>query len=117
MRPGALAGATRNPSWCARIAILCAAKCCFVPFLRVHNVSMEKPTGRAKSANMRDDYVELRLGSFEKRTLQDAAKLAGMPTSTWVRARLRQAAIKEPEDAAMPIAFLKQMSQGEVSAE
>ena len=74
---------------------------------------MNKPRGRPKSAERRDDYLELRLGSLEKRAFQDAAKLAGLPTSTWVRARLRQAAIKELEEAALPIAFLKQMSESE----
>lgn len=61
--------------------------------------------------------MELRLGSLEKRAFQDAAKLAGLPTSTWVRAKLRQAAIKELEEAAMPIAFLKEMARDEEVAQ
>jgi hypothetical protein len=58
----------------------------------------------------RDDYLDIRLGALEKQAFRDAAKLAGLPTSAWVRERLRRAAVRELEEAAMPIAFLKEMS-------
>jgi hypothetical protein len=49
----------------------------------------------------------------EKQTFKDASGVAGIGLSTWVRERLRQAAIRELESAAMPIAFLKQLPQNE----
>lgn len=63
--------------------------------------------GRPQKKVTRDDYLELRLGVLEKQAFRDAAKLAGLPLSTWVRERLRRAAIRELEEVAHPIAFLK----------
>jgi len=41
---------------------------------------------------------------------KDAATLAGMAVSVWVRERLRRAARKELEDADKPVAFLGRLS-------
>ena len=67
-------------------------------------------TGRPKSAGRKGDYLDIRLGTAEKEAFRDAAALAGLPVSAWARERLRRAAVKELEEAAMPIAFLKGLS-------
>jgi uncharacterized protein (DUF1778 family) len=72
-----------------------------------YNVNMRK-SGRPKNlpGSTKDDYLELRLDAAEKRAFKDAASLAGMALSVWVRERLRKASRKELEDAARPVAFL-----------
>ena len=64
--------------------------------------------GRPKSpkGTTKQDYMELRLDTAEKQAFWDAANLAGMALSVWVRERLRKAARKELEDAEKPVAFL-----------
>jgi predicted HicB family RNase H-like nuclease len=52
----------------------------------------------------------VRLETTEKEAFLDAAEIAGIPLSTWVRERLRQVAISELRAAAQPIAFLKHLS-------
>ena len=71
---------------------------------------MKKRRGRPKAVTTRNDYLEIRVGTLEKQTFRDAAKLSGLPISSWVRERLRRAAVRELEEAALPIAFLKEMS-------
>ena len=56
---------------------------------------------------MKTDLVKMRLSLAEKVTFQEAANLAGIPLSAWMRERLRRAAVRELEDASMPIAFLQ----------
>jgi len=60
-----------------------------------------KPKGAGK-----EEYMELRLDAAEKQAFWDAAELAGMALSVWVRERLRRAARKELEEANRPVAFL-----------
>jgi uncharacterized protein (DUF1778 family) len=52
------------------------------------------------------DYLEVRLDADEKQAFRDAAELAGIGLSTWVRERLRLVARKELEQAGRTIAFL-----------
>lgn len=59
-------------------------------------------SGRAKS-----ESILLRLSLAEKQGFADAATLAGVPLTVWMRERLRLVATKELEDAARPIAFLE----------
>jgi hypothetical protein len=66
--------------------------------------------GRPKKNETREYRLEIKLIKSEKQTFRDAANLAGIPTSVWVRERLRHAAIKELEDAALPIALLNNKS-------
>jgi len=63
------------------------------------------------STDRMDDVLHLRLQPLEKKAFTDAASLAGLELSGWVRERLRRAAIRELEEVAMPIAFLKAMAQ------
>lgn len=54
----------------------------------------------------REDRMELRLTDEEKESFREAAELAGMPLSAWVRTRLRQAARGELEGFGRPVRFL-----------
>jgi hypothetical protein len=56
----------------------------------------------------------VRLESTEKEAFQDAAALADVSLSTWVREQLRQVAIRELQSAAQPVAFLKHVSHNEL---
>lgn len=56
---------------------------------------------------MKTEILEVRLKPDEKRTFRDAAELAGIPLSSWVRERLRKAAVRELQDASRPIPFLE----------
>lgn len=56
---------------------------------------------------MRTDSIEIRVQPEEKAAFRDAAALAGIPLSAWIRERLRRVAIRELEDASRPIPFLK----------
>jgi uncharacterized protein (DUF1778 family) len=63
-------------------------------------------------ARLKADRLELRIGALEKEAFKRAADLAGIPVSTWVRERLRRAAIRELEEAAQPIPFLQNVTVG-----
>jgi hypothetical protein len=52
------------------------------------------------------DYLDIRLETAEKQAFRDAAELAGLDLSAWVRERLRTTARKELEGAGRPVAFL-----------
>jgi len=56
---------------------------------------------------LRRESLLVRLETTEKKAFQDAANLAGVPLSTWVRERLRTVALKELDKASRPIAFLR----------
>lgn len=56
---------------------------------------------------MKTDLIQLRLLPEEKQAFQEAAELAGIPLSAWVRERLRRAARIELMDADQPVAFLR----------
>ena len=63
-------------------------------------------TGRPKQATRRTEYLELRLTEHEKRAFTEAATIAGITVSTWVRERLRRAVIRELEEAGRPAMLL-----------
>lgn len=56
------------------------------------------------------DYLDIRLETAEKQAFKDAADLAGLDLSAWVRERLRAAARKELENAGQPVAFLARLA-------
>lgn len=56
---------------------------------------------------LQSESLLVRLGANEKEAFKEAAQLAGMPLSAWVRERLRQMAVKELHKAARPIPFLR----------
>ena len=52
------------------------------------------------------EVLQIRLTKAEKQGIAEAAELAGIPLSAWVRERLRRMAVRELEEASRPIAFL-----------
>jgi uncharacterized protein (DUF1778 family) len=60
-----------------------------------------------KKDRARVGRLGLRLQPDEKQAFEQAAELAGVPLSAWIRERLRKAARRELEDANRPIPFLK----------
>jgi hypothetical protein len=60
-----------------------------------------KPPDRVKV-----DYLEIRVEAAEKQGFRDAADLAGLDLSSWVRERLRVTARKELEAAGKSVAFM-----------
>jgi hypothetical protein len=61
-----------------------------------------------KPDELRSEDLLVKLKADEKEAFRDAAQLAGLPLSAWVRERLRRVAIRELEEAARPVPFLKQ---------
>ena len=55
---------------------------------------------------MKTQDVRLRVSPDEKRAFQDAASLAGIPLSAWIRERLRLAAIRELEGMGQQVPFI-----------
>jgi len=51
--------------------------------------------------------LQIRLTETEKHGFQAAADLAGIPLSSWVRERLRLAAIRDLESAGQKIPFIE----------
>ena len=56
--------------------------------------------------SVKAEYLDIRIGTWEKQAFRDAANLAGLDLSAWVRERLRVAARKELESGNLPVAFL-----------
>lgn len=54
--------------------------------------------------------LQIRLTDEEKQGFQAAANLAGIPMSSWVRERLRLAAIRDLESAGQKIPFVAPVS-------
>jgi len=61
----------------------------------------KKPPGKGKTAKKLLRMSDAELASFEA-----AADLSGLPTSSWMRQRLRAAARAELEEASQPVPFL-----------
>jgi hypothetical protein len=56
---------------------------------------------------MKTELLQIRLLPEEKAAFQEAADLAGIPVSAWVRERLRRVARVELVDANKAVPFLK----------
>lgn len=56
---------------------------------------------------LRNENLLVRLEPDEKEAFKDAASLAGISLSSWVRERLRRVAIRELGEAARPIPFIR----------
>ena len=50
--------------------------------------------------------MQLRIDDSEKEGFEKAAALSGLSLSAWARERLRKAAVRELEEASMPIPFI-----------
>ncbi|HEX5760821.1 MAG TPA: hypothetical protein VF121_16650 [Thermoanaerobaculia bacterium] len=53
------------------------------------------------------EMLKFRVDLNEKRTFTEAADVAGLALSAWMRRELRRAAVRELEDASRPIRFLE----------
>jgi len=62
----------------------------------------------------KEQVLQIRLTEAEKRGFSAAADLAGIPLSSWVRERLRLAAIRDLESAGQKIPFVKPIHLGGV---
>jgi hypothetical protein len=73
--------------------------------------TQKRRRGRPKKSSheLQTEYLDVRLALAEKQAFKEAAGLAGLPVSAWVRERLRQAAIRELEAAGIPVAFLQHL--------
>lgn len=56
---------------------------------------------------MKTESIEIRVQSEEKAAFKEAADIAGLPLSAWIRERLRRITIRELEEAGKPILFLR----------
>ncbi len=82
----------------------------FCPYDTFMKTTPRSGRPRKPAETVKGEYIEVRLGADEKKAFQDAADLAGMALSVWVRQRLRKASQKELVDADMPVAFLERLS-------
>ena len=64
---------------------------------------------------MKTESVEVRMQSTEKQAFREAAQLAGIPLSAWIRERLRRTAIRELGEAGKQVAFLQAQAHGDHS--
>jgi predicted HicB family RNase H-like nuclease len=71
---------------------------CYISDMASRRKQPSKGSGRRKA-----DVMQVRVGDSEKQTFEAAAALAGIGLSSWVRERLRQAAIRELEAAGQNI--------------
>lgn len=63
----------------------------------------------------KDQVLQIRITEAEKQGFSAAAELAGIPLSSWVRERLRLAAIRDLESAGQKIPFIKPLRLGETN--
>ena len=61
---------------------------------------------RKNSEQRKDESILLRLETREKVGFSNAARIAGLPLTAWIRERLRKVAAKELEEANRPVPFL-----------
>ena len=59
--------------------------------------------------------LQIRLTEAEKTGFEQAATLAGIPLSSWVRERLRLAAIRELESAGRRVPFVPEIPFGDAN--
>ncbi len=71
------------------------------------------PAGPGKT---KEEYLEVRLGTTEKQAFKEAADLAGLALSAWVRERLRMVARQELEQAGRAIPFLAEGRRADAAA-
>jgi hypothetical protein len=62
---------------------------------------------------MKTQGIEIRVQPEEKAGFKEAAELAGVSLSAWMRERLRLAAIRELENAGRPVPFIRSLRIGE----
>ena len=71
-------------------------------------MSTRRATAKTGSAKRKADMLQVRLNAGEKAAFGEAAELAGIALSAWVRERLRLNAARELESAGLPVPFIRQ---------
>lgn len=74
------------------------------------SMSVSKKSGgrpRKSSEHRKVASLLLRLEAREKLGFTNAAKIAGLPLTGWIRERLRKVAARELEEANRPVPFLE----------
>ena len=68
----------------------------------------DRPAETRRSSQGRKDVpLNLRVSAEEKEAFAQAADIAGLGVSAWVRERLRRVARSELESANLPVAFIQ----------
>jgi hypothetical protein len=62
------------------------------------------------------EMMKLRVQPQEKAAFEEAAALAGISVSAWVRERLRAVCIRELEGAGLKVPFVRQLSMSATDA-
>jgi predicted HicB family RNase H-like nuclease len=75
-------------------------------------LTMNRKPGRPPAKVKRDSDLELRVSADEKEAFELAAAMAGISLSSWVRERLRLAAIRELESAGRRVPFVPDIPLG-----
>jgi uncharacterized protein (DUF1778 family) len=65
-----------------------------------------------KSDQLKADILQIRLTPAEKAGITQAAAVAGISISSWVRERLRLAAIRDLESAGLRVPFVDEIPLG-----
>jgi hypothetical protein len=66
-----------------------------------------------KTKMLRDKTLKLRTTESEKLAFAEAADIAGLPLSAWIRERLRRTAIRELEGAGRRVPFINDLTNGD----
>ena len=83
--------------------------CCHVRY----NSFMSKTKQTKKgSRRARAEILQVRLSPSEKTSFERAAQIAGVPLSSWVRERLRVAALRDLDSVGEPAPFM-QIQEGD----
>lgn len=61
---------------------------------------------------MKTEMLKVRVDSLEKQAFEQAAAIAGLRVSVWIRERLRLTAIRELESAGRSVPFIPPMRMG-----
>jgi predicted HicB family RNase H-like nuclease len=70
-------------------------------------MNSKRTTKRQGPAQRKAELLQVRLSGSEKQAFENAAAVAGISLSSWVRERLRWAATKELQGAGRSVAFLE----------
>jgi len=73
----------------------------------------KKGKGRPLKAQdqLKNENILVRVEPDEKEAFKDAARLAGISLSSWMRERLRRVAVNELQEASHPVAFLERLAR------
>ena len=66
---------------------------------------------RKPDSESKKEYLEVRVDAAEKAAFQQAAGLAGLPLSAWVRTRLREFAAVELQHRGIPVPFFPRQEE------